>query len=57
MAKYVCSVCGYVYEGDSAPEECPVCHAGADQFKEVEGELTLQRRRQEIPVRSVKSKL
>ena len=41
MAKYVCSVCGYVYEGDSAPEECPVCHAGADQFKEVEGELTL----------------
>ena len=41
MAKYVCSVCGYVYEGDAAPEECPVCHVGADKFKEVEGELTL----------------
>ena len=26
MAKYVCSVCGYVYEGDEAPEQCPVCN-------------------------------
>ena len=25
MAKFVCSVCGYVHEGDSAPEACPVC--------------------------------
>ena len=41
MAKYVCSVCGYVHEGDSAPEECPVCHVGADKFKKVEGEMTL----------------
>lgn len=24
--KYVCSVCGYVYYGDKAPEECPQCH-------------------------------
>ena len=23
MAKFVCQVCGYVYEGDSAPEFCP----------------------------------
>ncbi|MBR1622539.1 MAG: NADH peroxidase, partial [Pseudobutyrivibrio sp.] len=41
MAKYVCSVCGYVYEGDNPPEECPVCHVGADKFKKVEGELGL----------------
>ena len=27
--KFVCSVCGYVYEGDAAPAECPVCHAGS----------------------------
>ena len=26
MAKWVCSVCGYVYEGDNPPAECPVCH-------------------------------
>ena len=24
--KYVCKVCGYVYEGDNPPEECPKCH-------------------------------
>ena len=43
MAKYVCSVCGYIYEGDSLPEDytCPVCHVEADKFKKVEGELTL----------------
>ena len=23
MKKFVCSVCGYVYEGEAAPEECP----------------------------------
>ena len=30
--KFVCSVCGYVYEGEKAPEECPICHAPADKF-------------------------
>ena len=30
MAKFVCTVCGYVYEGDAAPEKCPVCGVGAD---------------------------
>ena len=30
--KFVCSVCGYVHEGDAAPAECPVCHVGADKF-------------------------
>lgn len=32
MAKFVCSVCGYVYEGEAAPEKCPVCGVGADKF-------------------------
>ena len=27
MAKFVCTVCGYVHEGDSAPAVCPVCKA------------------------------
>ncbi len=34
MAKFVCSVCGYVYEGDTPPAECPVCHAPAEKFVE-----------------------
>ena len=32
MAKFVCSVCGYVYEGEAAPEKCPVCGVGAEKF-------------------------
>ena len=35
MAKFVCSVCGYVHEGDSAPEKCPVCGAPAEKFIKV----------------------
>ncbi len=41
MDKWVCTVCGYIYEGEQPPAECPVCHAAADKFKKVEGELTL----------------
>ena len=36
MAKFVCTVCGYVYEGESAPEVCPVCKAPASKFKEMD---------------------
>lgn len=34
--RYVCKVCGYVYEGDSLPEDykCPLCGAGAEYFKQ-----------------------
>ncbi len=34
MKKFVCSVCGYVYEGEEAPKVCPVCGVGADKFVE-----------------------
>ena len=33
--KFICTVCGYVYEGDAAPEQCPVCKAPASKFKEL----------------------
>ncbi len=32
MAKFVCSVCGYVHEGDAAPEKCPQCKVPASKF-------------------------
>ena len=38
MKKFVCTVCGYVYEGEAAPAECPVCHAPAEKFKEQTGD-------------------
>ena len=40
MTKWVCSVCGYVYEGENAPEVCPVCKAPADKFIKQGGEMT-----------------
>ena len=35
MKKFICSVCGYVHEGEAAPENCPVCHVPASKFNEV----------------------
>ncbi len=34
MKKWVCSVCGYVHEGNTPPEKCPQCSSPADKFKE-----------------------
>ena len=40
MAKWVCSVCGYVHEGDEAPEVCPVCKAPSSKFIKQDAEMT-----------------
>ena len=40
MKKFVCSVCGYVYEGDAAPEKCPQCGVPASKFVEQKGEMS-----------------
>lgn len=38
--KWICSVCGYVHEGDFPPQNCPQCKVPTDKFKElVEGKL------------------
>ena len=39
MKKFVCSVCGYVYEGEAAPEKCPQCNAPASKFTGQSGEM------------------
>ena len=39
MKKFVCTVCGYIHEGETAPEVCPVCKVGADKFEEMKGEM------------------
>ncbi|MCP4221482.1 MAG: NADH peroxidase [bacterium] len=33
MKKYVCTVCGYVHEGEAPPEKCPQCGAAAEKFE------------------------
>ena len=40
MKKFVCAVCGYVHEGDSAPAFCPVCKAPASKFVEQSEEMS-----------------
>ena len=40
MKKFVCSVCGYVHEGESAPAKCPVCNVPAEKFLEQGGDMT-----------------
>ena len=39
MKTYVCSVCGYSYNGETAPEKCPQCNAAASKFSVQEGKL------------------
>ena len=34
--KYRCKVCGYIHEGDKAPDKCPVCQAPASEFELIE---------------------
>ncbi len=40
MSKFVCSVCGYVHEGNEAPASCPLCKAPAEKFVEQAGEMS-----------------
>ena len=34
MKKFICSVCGYVFEGNEAPDQCPQCKAPKAKFSE-----------------------
>lgn len=38
MKKWKCTVCGHLHEGDSPPEECPLCKAAEDKFEQVHDE-------------------
>ena len=40
--KWICTVCGYVYEGETPPEFCPQCKQPASKFKELKEDEGLQ---------------
>ena len=40
MSKYVCSICGYVHEGNEPPEACPICKAPASKFNKQDEEIS-----------------
>ena len=35
MKKFVCTVCGYIHEGEAPPAQCPLCKVGPDKFVEL----------------------
>ena len=37
--KFKCKVCGYIHEGDKAPEKCPMCQAPSSEFEEITEEI------------------
>lgn len=39
MKRFICIICGYIHEGDTPPEICPICKAPSDKFEEVKGDL------------------
>ena len=39
MKKFVCTVCGYIHEGETAPEVCPVCKVVSEMFEEMKGKM------------------
>jgi rubrerythrin len=38
LKQFICSVCGYVHEGDAPPAKCPQCGAPAEKFSEVQSQ-------------------
>ena len=47
--KFICAVCGYIYEGDAAPEKCPICKAPASKFSELNLAMSRQADREGYP--------
>ena len=39
MKRFICTVCGYIHEGETPPEICPICKAPASKFNELTGDL------------------
>lgn len=39
MKKFICTVCGYIHEGDAPPQICPICKVGAEKFVESQDEM------------------
>ena len=42
MKLWKCGVCGYLHEGDTAPDKCPRCGAGKEQFAEVAADAVVK---------------
>lgn len=36
--KFRCKVCGYIHEGEEAPDRCPICFVTKDNFEQLDDE-------------------
>jgi|APSaa5957512622_1039677.scaffolds.fasta_scaffold00027_25 rubrerythrin len=36
MAKWMCTTCSYMHDGDGLPDECPMCGAVIEDFEQIE---------------------
>lgn len=57
MAKFVCSVCGYVHEDLTVPENCPVCMAPSSEFSEIEEVPLVENKSNEVDIEEVDKKV
>ena len=39
MKKFVCTICGYIHEGEIPPQVCPICKAPSDKFQELKDDM------------------
>ena len=39
MKKFVCTICGYIHEGEIPPQVCPICKAPSDKFQELKDDI------------------
>ncbi len=39
MKKWICTVCGYIHQGDTPPNQCPICKVGPDKFEEMKDDM------------------
>lgn len=48
MIKYICSICGYVHEDVTTPQNCPVCMAPASEFSEIQETVVVEDVKEDI---------
>ncbi len=40
MKKWKCGVCGFIWDGDAAPDKCPKCNAAKDKYTQLDENAT-----------------
>ncbi len=52
MKRFICTVCGYVHEGENPPGECPVCRQPSSKFREESVSIEQKKQRENKSVQT-----